>query len=260
MTYAEYDNGLVQQFTYDDAGNRTRLVESGTRSKDVTYTFNEMNQLVNATDGSSWTYDSLGNMIGMSDTADNWEYFYSPQNRLLSIEKNTAEQAKYQYDFQGRRIFQDAPGDSLRFAWDGWQNLADYEPDGGVKKLFITGTELDEYVMQENAAGQALWFLQDKVNSVVGIVDSAGALAGWNRYETFGAILDSSGTCGLRQSFTGREIGVAGSIYYRLRWYLTPLAVFAAQDPIGYLSGDIHPYRYVWNSPCAWQDPFGLTA
>ncbi|MBD3320744.1 MAG: hypothetical protein GF350_06590 [Chitinivibrionales bacterium] len=40
--------------------------------------------MLSATDGSSWQYDSLGNMIYNDDGTDEWDYEYSPENRLMS--------------------------------------------------------------------------------------------------------------------------------------------------------------------------------
>jgi RHS repeat-associated protein len=258
LTYAEYDNGLMQQFTYDDAGNRTRLQESGTRSTDVTYTFNDFNQLVSATDGSTWTYDSLGNMIGQSSTGEQQEYFYSPENRLMSVKKNSTTQATYSYDFQGRRN-RETSADTMQFAWDGWNNLSDYRANNNLTTSYLTGLDLDDYILVKDSVGGAKkYVIQDRVNSVVGIADSTGALAGWNKYEAFGTVCDSSGMSGIRQAFTGREQGYNDFMYYRMRWYRVLAGAFQTADPIGFAHEQLNIYSYANNNPIVYRDPTGL--
>ncbi|HJW96421.1 MAG TPA: RHS repeat-associated core domain-containing protein, partial [Thermoanaerobaculia bacterium] len=47
---------------------------------------------------------------------------------------------------------------------------------------------------------------------------------------------------------------------YRARWYQSSHGRFLSEDPIGSVSGDLHPYRYVENRPVGFTDPFGLAA
>ena len=67
------------EFTYDDAGNRTSVIDgSGT----CNYTSNNLNQYT-AAGTTSFTYDDSGNM-----TADgHYTYTYDPENRLTQVEK-----------------------------------------------------------------------------------------------------------------------------------------------------------------------------
>ena len=73
-------------FTYDDAGNRTSVIDgSGTCS----YTTNSLNQYT-AAGSVSYTYDASGNM-----TADgHYTYTYDPENRLTKVEKDTPGQGQ----------------------------------------------------------------------------------------------------------------------------------------------------------------------
>jgi len=48
LTGADYPDGTTYTYTYDPAGNRTQ-------DKDRTYTYNSLNQLISASDGTSYT-------------------------------------------------------------------------------------------------------------------------------------------------------------------------------------------------------------
>ena len=48
LTEADYPDGTTYTYTYDEAGNRTA-------DKDRTYTYNSLNQLISASDGTGYT-------------------------------------------------------------------------------------------------------------------------------------------------------------------------------------------------------------
>lgn len=58
--------------------------------------------------------------------------------------------------------------------------------------------------------------------------------------------------------FTGRENDATGLYYYRARYYHPTLQRFIAEDPIGFLGGDVNLYAYVRNAPLVLLDPLGL--
>ncbi|NLH40411.1 MAG: hypothetical protein GX448_01120, partial [Planctomycetes bacterium] len=66
-------------FNYDDAGNRTSVIDSGGTS---TYVTNALNQYTSVA-GVSYTYDTRGNMT--YDGAN--MYAYDPENRLTTVRK-----------------------------------------------------------------------------------------------------------------------------------------------------------------------------
>lgn len=46
--------------------------------------------------------------------------------------------------------------------------------------------------------------------------------------------------------------------YYRARYYHPRLQRFIAEDPSGFLGGDVNMYAYVLNRPLNYNDPYGL--
>jgi RHS repeat-associated protein len=59
--------------------------------------------------------------------------------------------------------------------------------------------------------------------------------------------------------YTAREDDGSGLYYYRARYYHPRLQRFIAEDPIGFLGGDMNLYGYVNNNPLRYIDPDGLT-
>jgi RHS repeat-associated protein len=61
------------------------------------------------------------------------------------------------------------------------------------------------------------------------------------------------------RTFTGQVLdSETGLILYRNRYYHIGLGRFVSRDPVGYDAEDMNIYRYVFNSPYNWLDPYGL--
>ena len=72
-------------YTYDAAGNRVRTVVNGATS---TYTANGLNEYTMA-DGSTFTYDTDGNLIGETNGANQWTFSYDEENHLTEVTGRT---------------------------------------------------------------------------------------------------------------------------------------------------------------------------
>jgi RHS repeat-associated protein len=134
----------------------------------------------------------------------------------------------------------------------------------------LTADGIDQAVLMragDEHADAMYAIITDHLGSVVAILDSNGDLVETYEYTPFGktTIKNSSGTV-ISESvlnnvlgFTGREFDTnTGLYYYRNRWYSPDLGRFLEPDPIGLRAGDVNLYRYVWNDPLRWVDPFGL--
>ncbi|MGB7848699.1 MAG: RHS repeat-associated core domain-containing protein [Candidatus Acidiferrum sp.] len=63
--------------------------------------------------------------------------------------------------------------------------------------------------------------------------------------------------CGADPATTGRDHSESGLSYYRARYYDASTGRFLSEDPLRFFS-DINFYRYVFNSPMNFIDPFGF--
>jgi RHS repeat-associated protein len=121
----------------------------------------------------------------------------------------------------------------------------------------LTGLGLDEFFTRTDAAGlRAL--LPDALGSTLALADSTGAVQTEYTYEPFGATSISGAASANPFQYTGRENDGTDLYYYRARYYHSALGRFVGEDPIGFASGDVNLYAYVWNAPTMYADPPGL--
>jgi YD repeat-containing protein len=66
-------------YGYDKAGNRT---EAGS----TTYTFNALNQLTEASDDTTYSYDGAGRMTGKSNGTEETSYKWNLLDQLVGVE------------------------------------------------------------------------------------------------------------------------------------------------------------------------------
>jgi len=87
-------------YEYDEVGNRL-LMKVGQAS--TSYFHDCMNRLLQA-GNTYYSWDSNGNLKGVYDGVDTWNYTYDFMDQLTVIKKNGAVQSQFWYDAQGRRV------------------------------------------------------------------------------------------------------------------------------------------------------------
>ncbi|WHZ29949.1 MAG: hypothetical protein OJF51_004751 [Nitrospira sp.] len=121
----------------------------------------------------------------------------------------------------------------------------------------LTGLGIDEFLTRTDGVGvRAL--LPDALGSTIALGDGTGTLQTQYTYEPFGVVTQIGAASTTSYKFTGREDDGSGLMYYRARYYHPRFQRFIAEDPIGFLSGDVNVYAYVGNDPLRYTDPFGL--
>jgi RHS repeat-associated protein len=111
--------------------------------------------------------------------------------------------------------------------YDGGAILLEYDGADVLQARYSHGEKIDQPLAMARG-GASYFYGVDHLGSVRLVTDAAGAIA--NRYDMF----------------------------YRARYYDPKIGRFISEDPIGFESGDINIYRYVFNSPCNNVDPSGL--
>lgn len=109
-------------YTYDDADNRTRVVEANAAtSSDRRYCYDARNQLTyrNTAAGCSatandeaWTYDGAGNRLSATSGGQTTNFAYHPDGRLCDVETGTAASCS------GGNVSHDSAGRIE--TWSGW--------------------------------------------------------------------------------------------------------------------------------------------
>ncbi|KNZ70400.1 putative deoxyribonuclease RhsB [Thermincola ferriacetica] len=116
------------EYTYDLAGNRTRLIQTVEGSVYTTeYFYDPLNQLekVINPDGSrvAYEYDPVGNRIKMTkvegDSINTTKYYYNAANELTKFNVNDGPFTEFRYDNNGNRIAKIEPGNKVTsYTWD----------------------------------------------------------------------------------------------------------------------------------------------
>ena len=135
-------------FTYDPAGNRTLLDDSGRRT---TSTFDGANQLlldVTPSGRTTHLYDDAGNQTTLNAPAATTFYLWDVKNRLTVVEP-VAGPVSMSYDADGRRLLRQTPTQSRQFVFDFEKVLQ--EADG-------SGTTQEQYLSTEEQYGDLLCF------------------------------------------------------------------------------------------------------
>jgi RHS repeat-associated protein len=106
------------------------------------------------------------------------------------------------------------------------------------------------------------YYLEDRLGSVVALVDSTQTITDTFRYDAWGNLLVQQGSTSTPYQWVGKEayylISDVGFYLLGLRFYLPVLGRFVTRDPIGFKAGDWSQYRYVFNQATVLTDSSGL--
>ena len=246
--------GTPQAVTCDPVGNRTTggaVVNAGNQlTADATH---------------SYQYDDNGNLTRKTllATGNFTAYTYDAENRLTKVEDFTAGNptasatSTYRYDGLGRRIEKVTPTGTRRYVYDGEDILLEYDGTNTLQARYTHGPGIDEPIAITKG-GNTFFYHQDELGSVTELTDSVGAVAKAYAYDTYGNVVDQTGTVEQPYAYTGRELDSESGLYfYRSRYYDPTTGRFLQRDLIGF-AGGINLYGYVGQSPTNFVDPFGF--
>jgi RHS repeat-associated protein len=241
----------------DNAGNRTRVVDTGVHKL---YTPNNLNQYTQA--------ESLGVSNGGEHEVSSYQnvaYTYRNNERLIGV---TGGGNNYflAYDALGRCVKRTLNGVTTYYIYDGEKPIVEYNSGGALVGRNVYGKGIDE-ILHRAYGAQSYYFQQDRNGNVTQLTDISGAIVEQYRYDAFGALTivapngteRSTSAYNNRFLFTGREYAATFGFYeYRARAYNPTLGRFMTEDPKGFDAGDYNLFRYCHNDPLDLIDPMGL--
>ncbi|MCL1887545.1 MAG: DUF6531 domain-containing protein [Kiritimatiellaeota bacterium] len=121
-------------------------------------------------------------------------------------------------------------------------------------------------------APQHFYPLRDRLGSIMGLVDSSGAIVATYDYDAWGNVASVSASVlpytlrEFRYRWQCREyvpiihdtVLRTGLYYFRNRWYDPVSGRFLSKDPLGLGGGDLNLYAFCGNDPVNNKDPYGL--
>jgi len=236
----------------------------------------------------SFTYDLDGNL-----TDDGrWHYTYDAENRLISMESNSAsvgagvsrQLLTFAYDNQGRRISKKAQsgwnGSTYtstdlwrRFIYQGWNLAAEINHLSGdtVIRNYFWGLDLSGSIqgaggvgglllLQDGGGGATYMPIYDALGNIHGLLMTNGVLAAVYEYDAFGQTIREAGAWApgnpfrFSTKYTDIETGLAN---YGLRYYSPSLGRFVNRDPSEEIGG-VHLYRFANNNAVNYWDRLGM--
>lgn len=249
---------------YDALGNRGKV--DGPLGP-IEYSFDAAGQLTTA--GSvTFDYDALGRRTGETDARGITTYNYGRDNRLTGMTLPWGEQWRYGYDYAGRRVSEQGPTATRRFAYNGWLLIAEQGPDGRWATTYAYGPAGLAMRHRSDAAPTlaATFYHSDGLGNIAALTDAAGAPRAAYRHDPFGvsgltAGLDPNpyrfaGAWGVRAEAAGSELYLMGN-----RVYDAATSQFLTRDPLPGTPVDPlsqNPYVYARDNPLRYLDPLGL--
>ena len=269
-------NGVITQYTYTPLGSVATIVykqADGTVLGDLSYAYDASGKRIgiggawartglpmaqgllsyddaNERSGTGIGYDANGNLLGDGVNTYGW----NARNQLATISGSEIS-ASFAYDGLGRRSHRVVNDSSTTFRWDGYNRAATVT--GPTTSLMLSGFALDEHFTRIDGTMSSS-FLTDALGSIVALTDGAGMLVASYQYDPYGAGALFSGSPGTDLQFTGRENDGTGLYYHRARYYAPTWGRFAAEDPLGFIGGDMNLYAYAEGSPIMLTDRSGL--
>ena len=241
-----------ENFTYDAAGNIT------SDSSSATYSYGINNKLATY-DGQDVEYDLDGNMLSVQidDTTLNLQYDSS--NKLVS-----AGGCIYTYNAENTRIRNLCEEEETTYTYNTNCRLSQLlqKTTNGVTTKYVYGRGL--IGEETNSVFKTYHF--DFRGSTIAITDITGAITDTFKYDTYGKLIERTGTSAVIFGYNGRDGVVTdsnGLIYMRARYYAPDLKRFVNADIIaGEISNAItlNRYAYANANPVSFIDPFGLSA
>lgn len=248
-----------ETFNYDGVGNRQSSHLS------AAYNYDNLNRLLED-DQYTYSYDDNGNLTSRVDktNGDTTTYQYDEENRLILVVPPTGL-IEYQYDGFGRRIAKMVNGEMTKFVYDYQNILFELDESDNIKAGYTHGLWIDEpFSVDRDTDGDGVfdatyYYHYDGLGSITAMTDASGSVVQTYVYDSFGRIVQQTGSIENSYTYTGREWDAeAGLYYYRARYYDPGTGRFIQEDPIGFAGGDANFYVYVVNDPVNLVDPDGL--
>jgi len=248
-------------YVYGLGGNRS---SSSNASGGASYEYDKGGRLTRAGDV-SLSYDADGNLISRHDPSGTTRYAYDVENNLIKVELPGGKTVTYGYGPWGERISREEGGRKTLFLLDSKGILQELGAADFKTRSAYVYSSLDQPIMMSSEDGEARFFHQDAMGTVLAVSDDKGKVVARYDLDAFGNnIVPEPGMLLQPFRFAGRPFDPTTGLYdLRARFYDPQLGRFISRGP---LHGEADqpltfpPYLYANNNPLEYFDPFGQDA
>jgi len=292
---AVFPSGDSQQFTYDLAGNRNKLVEmKGKKARNTWYEYNAGNEMVKrvqdfndnqpgpsvvalfagpgATDPRYITeiaFDGNGSRLAETNThGPDRQYSWDYRERLLGVKDGNKTIQDNKYDPYNRRVSTLSAGEKTIFIYDASaiNNRVMYEYNASGNKPATRNIWLGGQLVSSIEGGNAQHYMADALGSVVAMTNENGVVIQRASYEPFGKAdirgSASDNSIGFVGTLGVRHDAATGNDYMWNRYYENMSGQFISDDALleyGVVFGPyFSPYKYSFNNPINYYDSLGM--
>ncbi len=277
---AYYSSGGVLQssnwYAFDAAGNRVRLVTGGVTYTNLVSAGYRITEVKNgASVAESYSYDTGGRVTSMTRSSVTRTFGYTSSDQLAAV-TNGGTWTTYAHDAQGRRTKSaDNTGSQRRFLVAGtpgtdlesFHLIAD--STNGLKQGYVFAG--DDPVLRYDNAGNRVYYLEDAMGSVIGLVPHSSPGTGNTSrlfYDGFGKTRLTNGPAPSLPSGTGGDFRFHGAwwesatdLYHmRAREYDQRMGRFISRDPRDGAAQEpetFNPYVFARNNSYIYVDHSG---
>jgi RHS repeat-associated protein len=211
-------------YGYDEAGNRTKAGAA-------TYEYNALNQLTKASDGTTYSYDGAGRMIGKESEAGKTSYEWDLFDHLAKAE-GPSETASYAYDGLERLSERKAGGNTQVVHYGDLTDLPTYDANGEGKTTtsYVQGAN---GLVEQRSGESTNYPLADTHGDVTAITGSTGTVESRQTYDPWGVQISGPS---LEMGYLGaqerRADPATGLVQMGARSYSPALGAFLSEDPV----------------------------
>lgn len=258
-------------YTYDLVGRLVGASQPG--RPDEVYAFDLDGNRVADASGLSWqydaanriiqrgsttfTFDTRGNLMEREDPAGVTAYQYNGDRRMTSAALPNGSLVSFRYDPLGGRVEKTVDGQVTRILRDGDEVLARYNAGGTLLAKYVR-TEKSAEALAVRRDGAKYFLHRDQRQSTIAVSNSSGNLVSRMLYDSYGNLLQSTGTWNDPVLFGGRDFDPELGLYdFQARTYDPVLGRFLQPDPKGMRLGMENLYLYTADDPINHVDPDG---
>ncbi|GAA5525732.1 hypothetical protein Maes01_02304 [Microbulbifer aestuariivivens] len=271
VTYPDVPVGTGHTVTYRYDGAYNRIGEvafnsaSGETEKDLSYAYNERNQLTDITDhlddGNSVSYgfDGNGNQVSKTKGGETSDFIFDARDDLRQVMIGGSSVGQFLYDVSGLRIEKDGARGTVRYTYDGLAVLTQSDSNNLTLAKYNYGP--NRLLSLTHISEGTQFYLFDALGSVTNLTSANGTLQARYQYDAWGNKRSESGSSWNRFGFTGHEEdSETGLIYAKARYYDPDTGRFLSHDPWegdNTIAPSLHKYLYAYANPTVWIDPDG---
>jgi RHS repeat-associated protein len=250
-------------FSYDPAGNRTLLIDSGLRTTSSYDAANQHTLDVASSGRTTYSYDQAGNRSQKNGPSGLTAYTWDGHNRLTQVAPPT-NPVTLSYDGDGRRMKKQTASTTRQFVYDFEKVLQETDGGGATQQQYASTEEQYGELLSSWGGGQARYYGFDGLGSTDALLALDGTTPDRYAYRAFGQATHYQGTSDNRFDWVGRQgyydDSEVGLYYVRERYYDPATARWLSKDRDGADAGDSNLYRYVGNASTQFADPSGRVA